>query len=230
MARTIPPRWSMILTMTLLLVIPLARSLADDEAAKAAKDTPRQEAEGAEAESKDAAPPASLRVEDGRVMTNRGAARTAPKERVALRDGMVITNDLLERIVGPLDQPAPGGNDAPAGVPPGSPAPPPPAAADPLSAMADERAAAASRDRRLEQAEKDLQAARAKLANLETQLLATRNPFAKRPELSDEEKEYRRVSGETAVERAERTQKLVDAAREEVRAAEELVSDLRSGS
>lgn len=69
-------------------------------------------------------------------------------------------------------------------------------------------------------AEATLMAARKKLAELESQLLATRNPFSARPVLSDEEKKIRRQGGETAAERNERTQDLVQEAREAVSAAE----------
>jgi hypothetical protein len=44
-------------------------------------------------------------------------------------------------------------------------------------------------------------------------MLAVRNPFSARPKLSEQEIEYRRTSGETALQRAERTQKALDDAR-----------------
>jgi hypothetical protein len=100
---------------------------------------------------------------------------------------------------------------------------------DPLAQMKQEQAARAQRQQLVAQAEADLEAARAKLENLEVQLLASRNPFSARPQLSDEEKELRATSGETAAERNKRTQLLVDQAREEVAAAEKALAEAKAG-
>jgi hypothetical protein len=100
---------------------------------------------------------------------------------------------------------------------------------DPLAQMKQEQAARAQRQQLVAQAEADLEAARAKLENLEVQLLASRNPFSARPQLSDEEKELRATSGETAAERNKRTQLLVDQAREEVAAAEKTLAEAKAG-
>ncbi len=81
----------------------------------------------------------------------------------------------------------------------------------------------------LAEAETALSGAKARLANLEKQLLATRNPFSARPELSDEEKGQRQEAAETAAQRYERTKELVEKAREEVRAAEAELARLRAG-
>ena len=87
----------------------------------------------------------------------------------------------------------------------------------------------ASRSVRIAEAQAELDAAEAKLANLEKQLLATVNPFSARPQLSDEEKELRRTSGETALERRERTKQLADEARAEVQAARTKLDQARRG-
>jgi hypothetical protein len=227
MTRTSPQR-RFALAAALLLVVPAAFA-ADDE-----KSEPAQTEATAEATEPEGEAPAPLRVERGRVMTNRGAqGGEESRQKLKLQDGMVITNDLLERIVGPAPEPTgeAASSASAAGEPAsGSAAPPAPPAATPLQAMADEQAAAATRQREIQKAEQELKTAKDKLANLETQLLATVNPFSKRPQLSDEEKERRRTSGETASARNERTKELVEAAREEVRAAEERLAQLRSGS
>jgi len=100
---------------------------------------------------------------------------------------------------------------------------------DPLLQMKQREAARAQRDQRVAQAEAELETARAKLKNLEVQLLASRNPFSARPQLSDEEKAIRATSGETAAERNKRTQLAVDQAREEVAAAEESLAKAKAG-
>jgi hypothetical protein len=78
------------------------------------------------------------------------------------------------------------------------------------------------------EAEAALATAKQQLANLERQLLAARNPFAARPELSDEEKSKRKDSGESAAQRHERTKELVEKSREAVRAAESELARLRA--
>jgi hypothetical protein len=94
--------------------------------------------------------------------------------------------------------------------------------------MEQEKKARAAKGERVAEAESKLAAAREKLKNLETQLLATRNPFSARPQLSEEEREQRMTSGETAAERNKRTQELVDEARAKVAEAEAELARARS--
>ena len=100
---------------------------------------------------------------------------------------------------------------------------------DPLKWLQQRQAAQQEHREALEKAAKELQAARTKLADLERQLLATRNPFSARPVLSEEEKKDRREGTETAAMRTERTQRLVEESREAVRAAEAELARLRAG-
>jgi len=106
--------------------------------------------------------------------------------------------------------------------------PPAVSAEDPLDRLLQYEAAAAERKQRIAEAQRDLDAAQAKLANLEVQLMATRNPFSRRPKLSEEEIEHRLTSGETALERFERTQLLVEEARGEVLVAGESLARARA--
>lgn len=145
----------------------------------------------------------------------------------------VFTNKDLERMFGgESEETAESSADTPtaetarAAPEPGKPTQP---QIDPLAQMKQEQAARAQRQQLVVQAEADLEAARAKLENLEVQLLASRNPFSARPQLSDEEKEIRATSGETAAERNKRTQHLVDQAREEVAAAEKALAEAKAG-
>jgi hypothetical protein len=219
---TIPAlRWLPGLAVVLSLALIGPASPAEEEEQDTSREAPA-------AEQGEVAPAPELRIEQGRLMTNRGGAATAPgpqrtKAKLELRDGMVITNDVLERLVGPAP-------DATAGEAATEPPPEQSAAPDPLKVMQNEMAMEGQRRRMISEAEREVEAAKTKLANLEVQLLAARNPFSKRPQLSDEEKERRRTSGETAAERYERTQRLVDEARAEVAAAEEKLAQLRSGS
>jgi hypothetical protein len=99
---------------------------------------------------------------------------------------------------------------------------------DPLVWLKKRQEAAAARSVALAEAEKEVTDARARLAEIEKQKMAVRNPYAARPKLSEEEQQRRREAGETAGERFERTEALVRAAREEVRAAEAKLAQLRS--
>ena len=132
----------------------------------------------------------------------------------------VYTNDDLSRMYGASEEPA--ATDSGATATPGTarPADMP----DPLALMEQQQKDQAAKQKEIAEAEAALSAAQARLKNLEVQLLATRNPFSARPELSEEEQEIRAEGGESAAERAERTQKLVDEAKEAVAKAE---SDLR---
>ena len=101
-------------------------------------------------------------------------------------------------------------------------------AEDPLVWLKKRQEAAAARSVALAEAEKNVADARVRLAELEKQKMAVRNPYAARPTLSEEEQQQRRDAGETAAQRFERTESLVEAAREEVRAAEAKLAQLRS--
>ena len=68
-----------------------------------------------------------------------------------------------------------------------------------------------------------------RLTLLEKQLTATRNPYAARAELSEEEKAIRRDSNEGAHERMLRTELLVKRARAEVAEAEKALAAARKG-
>jgi hypothetical protein len=218
-------RWPLVLAVALGLTlfgpVSLAEEEAEQETAQAEETQPAAESEV------EATPAPELRVEQGRILTNRGgAAQSAtPKEKVQIDEGLVITNAVLDRLFGP----SPEAPTAPVAEEPVDQAPSS-RPADALKVLRDEQATAVQRERMIAEAQAELDAAKAKLANLEVELLATRNPFSKRPELSEEEKEYRRSSGETAAERNERIQKLVDEARVEVQAAEENLAQFRSGS
>lgn len=224
MRRLETPSFKWLASVAVMGVLALAgpSALAEDE--KAEQKKPPESAEAKSEAAPDPAPP--LRVEEGRVMTNREAAVTkpAPKKKIAIEEGQVITNEMLEKIFGPSDEsatadPAPGATSAD-----GKPAP------DPLQVMREGQMRQGERQRLTAEAERELESAKTKLANLEVQLLAARNPYAKRPDLSAEEKKQRADSGETAAQRFERTQKMADEARAEVKAAEEKLARIRSGS
>lgn len=140
----------------------------------------------------------------------------------------VYTNADLEKmfdIVAEEDREQPAATPAPAE---GSEKAEPKSETDPLTWLRQRQGAQREHRKAVSEAEAALNAARAQLANLERQLLAARNPFSARPELSDEEKATRRDSGETAAKRYERTQELVEKAREEIRVAEAELARLRA--
>lgn len=154
-----------------------------------------------------------------------GTAKTYSNDDLQQREpaAKVYTNDDLTRMYGDSEE-AETTTAAPEGSSTGETAPELP---DPLTQMEQEKTAQASREAEIAAAESALAAAQAKLQNLEKQLLATRNPFSARPALSEEEQEYRETSGETAAERNERTQKLVDEAKQEVADAEAALARAR---
>jgi len=99
---------------------------------------------------------------------------------------------------------------------------------DPLAWLQKRQAAQQEHSVALAAAEAAVVAARQRVTDLEKQLLATRNPFSARPTLSDEEKEKRRTSGETAAQRNKRNQESLDQAREAVKAAEAELTRVRA--
>lgn len=99
----------------------------------------------------------------------------------------------------------------------------------PLELMEQQKAQAADKQQRVHTAEQELAAAKATLANLEKQLLATTNPYAARPELSEEERKVRQESQETANDRHQRTKLEVTKARQKVEEAQQKLADARAG-
>ena len=99
---------------------------------------------------------------------------------------------------------------------------------DPLTWLRHRQNAQRDHAKAVAEAQASVTAAKQQLAALERQLLAARNPFSARPNLSDEEKEERRKSGESAAQRYDRTRELVEKAREAVRAAESELARLRA--
>jgi hypothetical protein len=101
-------------------------------------------------------------------------------------------------------------------------------APDPLTWLRQRQDAQREHQKAVAAAEAAVTAAKQQVTNLDRQLLAARNPFSARPELSDEEKVKRQEGGESAGKRYERTQELVEKAREAVRAAESELARLRA--
>ena len=122
--------------------------------------------------------------------------------------------------------------EQPAGKPPtvakGSETTEPKKAPDPLTWLRQRQDAQRKHAKAVSDAQAALTAATQQVANLERQLLAARNPFSARPALSDDEKAKRQEGGESAGKRYERTQELVEKAREAVRAAESELARLRA--
>jgi len=116
-----------------------------------------------------------------------------------------------------------------AGVPAeGSKEPKPASETDPLEWLQQRQSAQREHGKAVTEAQAAVSAARERLANLERQLLASRNPFSARPQLSDEEKATRQDGSETAAERNERTKELVEKAREDMHAAEAELARLQA--
>jgi hypothetical protein len=224
--------WMLALALACVLFVPVAVAEEAEEAKEA--EASKGDDEAAEKTLEETA--AELRVEEGRTMTNRNAGTMtmggAKPKKVDIPKGEVFTNALLDKLFGASEE---GENAAAApGTPtPGTPTPATPgsdaAPADPLQVMQDGIAERNQQQRMIADAQNELDAATAKLAKLEVQLLATGNPFSARPDLSDEEKEYRANSGESAEDRRNRTVTMVDEAKAEVKAAEDKLSALRAG-
>ncbi len=150
--------------------------------------------------------------------------RTPQQEQVK-----VYTNADLEKM---FDIVAEEDREQPAAKPPatakGSETAEPKKTPDPLTWLRQRQDAQREHTKAVSKAEAALTAATQQLANLERQSLAARNPFSARPKLSDEEKAIRKDGGESAEKRYERTQELVEKAREAVRAAESELARLRA--
>jgi len=200
-----------------LLALPMVAQASDDAEPKAsAKET--KAGETGASEDSATTPPVSVYMQ-----------ASARGREAAKSEARVFTNEDLEE--GALTDKDPEGAYRLTGTPSSSDAPPPLSSlmdrTDPLEALESEQAAAEKRKARIADAERELRAARDKLANLEVQQLATRNPFSKRPQLSDEEKETRATSGETAAQRNERTNEMVVEAKADVAAAQKKLSAAR---
>jgi hypothetical protein len=188
---------------------------------------------------------------DARTYTNQDLPQAEPEPAAQGGSEQVFTNDDLARMFpepatpepapeatpepAPDAGPAPQG-DAGEGGGDGSseltaPAPPPPEQPaendDPLAQIEAAQRASEARDRLIREAEAALAAAREKVEQLEVQLLAVSNPFSARPQLSEEEQEIRRTSGEDAVARRARTEQLVEEAKRDVASLETRLEELR---
>ena len=162
-------------------------------------------------------------------------AKKGPYDRVTTKktpqneDVKVYTNADLEKM---FDIVAEEDREQPAAKPPavakGSETTEPTKAPDPLTWLRQRQDAQREHGKAVAVAEAAVTSANQQVANLERQLLAARNPFSARPELSDEEKAKRQEGGESAAKRYERTQELVEEAREAVRAAESDLARLRA--
>jgi hypothetical protein len=201
---------------------------AESDADKAAnKDKPAPAAESAEQQPREsiyvraarAARAQSKSTGDVTVYTNALLAeRFADAEAPTPAEGFT-TEDLVSR----FGEPSPGAPEASA------PASPAGGTEKPLAWLEQQEQERNIRAARVSEAEAELAAAQEKLENLKVQLLAARNPFSARPQLSDEEKELRKDSGESASERYERTELLVEEAEAEVAAARQKLSRAKSG-
>jgi len=153
----------------------------------------------------------------GVVVSGDSSDETARQAR-KLADTAVITNDLLERLYGPAATgPAPVPAIAPAGY-------------DGLSPLEQLEYA---KDRRVENLRQSERAARrvalaeATLKDLEARKLAVRNPYLRRPVLTEEEAAA--WEGLDNAERVRRTEAAIGRAREELEAARSELSRLRRG-
>ena len=99
----------------------------------------------------------------------------------------------------------------------------------PLEQLQRQRTREAEKLQRISAAEKAVADAEAGLARLEKRLTATRNPFAARVELTEEEKKAQQEWGETASERYLRTELEVKKARGKVQDARKALAEARAG-
>ncbi len=167
-------------------------------------------------------------------MVSADEAKKGPYDRVTSKktpqeEVKVYTNADLEKM---FDIVVDEDREQPAAKPPATSKGPekaePKKAPDPLTWLRQRQDAQREHHKAVAEAEAAVTAGKQQVANLERQLLATRNPFSARPELSDEEKAKRQEGGEGASNRYERTEELVEKAREAVRAAESELARLRA--
>lgn len=178
----------------------------------------------AEEKKPEKAPSSPTKANDNATKSSESASVTPATASVYFRavrakdpNAIVFTNDNLNEVA-PMP-PAADGN------PPASPVAQDPTApdGDPLVWMKEQEERGVERTEMLQAAEKELESARARLDNLKKQLLASTNPYSARPQLSEEEKELRATSGETAEQRRDRTRALVEQAEKDVVVAEDRV-------
>lgn len=147
------------------------------------------------------------------------AAARAARER-ARADVKVFTNEDL-------------GTAPPSESPPSAPTDeaeaPAPASADPLMWLEKQQAEEQDRAARVAEAEAAVNQARERVANLQSQVLAIKNPFAARPQLSEKERE-RREADRSTVDRLNRVQEELEQARAELAEAEAALDRARAGT
>jgi hypothetical protein len=157
----------------------------------------------------------------------------AAESKAGEEEVLVFTNEDLKRLFGeeepgtppaePGQAPAAGRSDPPP-LRPGEPAAQPPT--DPLTWMADRKARAEERQKRIAEAEKAVADGEARVSELEKRMLAVKNPYLARPEISDEEKEG--WDEMDAVERVKRTEDDLAQARKDLVQARQELRQLRA--
>jgi len=138
-------------------------------------------------------------------------AKPAPVAPAA--DSATITNEDLERMFGPPD-PAPA---PPVEAQPGAASTKESEAYDPLKIMNEQDKKAAEKQTRIAAAEKAVTDAEANLKNLESRMLANKNPYLPRPTLTPEEQKAQ--EGLDNAQRVEANQKQIEEARAQIEKA-----------
>jgi hypothetical protein len=196
-----------------------ARSLPTVTRAEEKKEDKKQaEAKQEAAKETKAAKPRPAPPRSPYVAATPGSGPTANKP-------IVFSNEDLEARYGraPAVEPDPGKPSA-AGTPDDGKAP-----ADPLESLQRRQQANAKNKQQVAEAEAEVAAARREVARREKQVLAVKNPFAARPELSDEEKATR-AQGETGAARLERAEQQLADARKQLEEAQKKLAQARAGS
>jgi len=176
------------------------------------------------------APPAKQEAAKPKpVATTAAPAKTTAVQKVPLDSSggpVTITNDDLERMFGPSEVKPPSSGTTAEGNPTGVAKGPKPGDTgyDPLKAMDDEDKQAAEQQQKITTATTALAAAEANLKNLEARLLATKNPYLPRPQLSEAEAKQR--EGMDNVARVDLNEKEIQDARAEI---ERLRAELGQG-
>jgi hypothetical protein len=143
---------------------------------------------------------------------------------------MVITNDVLEKMFGPSDvkpprpETAAEGDARPTEGSKGEGEKP----LDPVQAMEEEKKTAAERQAKIAAAEKAVADAEENLKQLESRLLATKNPYLPRPPMTPEE--AKEVEGMDNAQRVDLNQKQIEDARAAVEKRKAELQQARAGS
>jgi len=196
-----------------LVAIPLQAGTAEQDDTKKQAQPAREESDLVKAAN------AAKKKSEGKTYTNDDLEEgDSPK--------LTYTNDDLSKMFGSAEGTAPEGSSRPAGSAAGSGSGG--QEYDPLAAMEKGQQDQAARQKRIDEAESTLASAQARLKDLEVALLATRNPFSARPNLTEEEQAKRATSGESATERNARVQKDVAEARAAVAKAEAALAQARA--